>query len=103
MKIKWKVQPVPAGRYGCFQPRGWPTASYEDGRPAASIDCDDDYMPRRVRQGAHGELTVRVADYSVTPWVWRNVKQRAKTLPEAKALVKKVFATIPYIQPKQGD
>lgn len=99
MKLKWKVQPEPTGRYRSFEKRGWPTAEYENQKIAASIHCDDDYVSARVREGDHKELTVRVADYSVTPWEWRTVKERARTLDEAKALALRVLEHHPHFQP----
>ena len=101
MKLKWRVQPEPTGRYRSFKKRGWPTAEYIDGCIAASISCEDDYVPARVKSGDHKELVVRVADYSVKPWKWRTVKARASTLEEAKALVVRVLEAHAHFQPAQ--
>jgi hypothetical protein len=67
-KLTWTVTPPSTGRYRSFFPRGWPTATYPDGQMAAAIYCQDEYVPAQVRAGSHGELEVRVADHSVSPW-----------------------------------
>jgi hypothetical protein len=93
--IKWRVQSVPTGMYRSFQKRGWPQADYPSGTVAAAIYCTgpDDYDSRRVATGDHAPLTVRVADYSVTPWQWRRLKGDFKTLQEAKAAFERFLAT----------
>lgn len=65
MKTKWKVQEAPTGRYKSFERRGWPQLLYEDGKLAASIQCDDDYSFARARIGKHAPLTVLIYDYSL--------------------------------------
>ena len=81
-RVKWKVQQ----RYDIWHPRGWPDAEYSDGSVAASIHCDDAYVPSNVKSGNHAPLTVCFADYSVTPWKWMRLTKRAATLAEAKDL-----------------
>jgi hypothetical protein len=93
--LKWKVDEAPTGRYRSFQSRGWPSAEYKDGRPAAAIYCEDSYEPANARTGKHAPLSVRVADHSVTPWKWRTVKQRFATLQEAKDGITKLLEQFP--------
>lgn len=108
VRLKWKVGEPPIGRYRSFDKRGWPTAYYADDRPAAHIDCDDAYAPSRVRAGAHGELSVRIAQYHHTEaerkakgaFTWRTLKKKVKTLAEAKDLAARAIAARPDIRPK---
>ena len=117
-KLIWRVDPAPTGRYRSFQKRGWPSAHYDDKdeRPAAMIQCEDDYDPQDVRAGTHKELTVYVADYR--PFVgdimihegnpkdrdgrfkWRKAKERAKTLDDAKRIAQSIIDNNPLITPK---
>lgn len=85
MKYKWKVEPIPTGRYRSFERRGFPDAEYNDerGSPAASIDSSEDYeYDPKIK--IYKELILRVADHSVTPWKWRKLVKRFKTIQEAK-------------------
>ena len=86
--IKWKVASEPTGMYRSFNRRRWPSAEYADGRPAASILCEDDYVPCDVKVGNHRSLTVSVCDYSTRdgncPWTRRNMVRTFATLKEAK-------------------
>ena len=106
-KIRWKVSPEPTGRYRSFDRRGWPFAEYADGRSAARIQSEDDYVPSLVREGKHTPLEVYVADYSITPteekpapWKWRRMKSEFATLKEAQEAVVKLLAAHPEILPK---
>ena len=90
MKIIWRVDPAPTGRYRSFSRRAWPSAEYEDGRFAANITCADEYHPEDVRNAKHDVLTVRVADWSVRPWKARTMTSKFRTLAEAK----KAFADL---------
>ena len=101
IKLKWIVAPAPTGRYRYFERRSWPHAEYADGSIAGSIYCADDYRPANVKTGNHSELTVRVADYSVTPWKWREVQKTYATLAEAKAALVRVLDKHPEIQKVQ--
>jgi hypothetical protein len=103
MKLKWRVQEVPTGRYRSFQRRGWPNATYPDGKLAASISCEDDYQPHNVKVGKHAPLKVRVCDYSVTPWCWRTLKGAFLTLGQAKAAAEDVLERFTEVQPKADD
>lgn len=100
MKIKWRSQPAPTGRYRSFEKRGWPHAEYENGKIAASIECEDEYIASNVKTGSHGLLTVRVADYSVTPWQWRKVKVKFETVEQAKAAVSSCLHQFSEFKPK---
>ena len=68
------------------------------------IRCVDEYRPRNVKTGNHGELTVHVADWSPpkpgeASMRWRRVKRTAKTLTEAKKIAAKVLAENPQFCP----
>ena len=80
-KIKWRVN-----QYQQWHGRDWPDADYADGSTAASISCEDDYYPPKVKTGNHKPLTINFADHSTTPWRWRRLTKQAATLAEAKAL-----------------
>ncbi len=98
MKLKWKVAAAPTGPYRSFFKRGWPTAEFSTGQVAAQITCADAYSSK---QKTHGELTVRIADYSSSSgFQWRTLKARAKTLDEAKTLAQQFFQTHPEFAPQ---
>lgn len=85
IKIKWKVNTAPSGLYRSFHDRSWPDAEYLDGSICAAISCSDAYTPARARgEQKHGELTLRIADHSKTPLVWRKVSVRFNSLSELK-------------------
>lgn len=99
-KVVWRVQEAPTGMYRSFQKRGWPQADYgKDGPIAATIYCKDEYRPRNVKTGEHGELTVRIADHSTKPWTWKVARRKCKTLAEAKELVARVLEQNPGLSP----
>ncbi len=50
MKLTWKVDPPPTGRWKSFTKRGLPTAEWPDGSIAAMIYCVDEYVPRLVKR-----------------------------------------------------
>lgn len=102
MKLKWRVQPAPTGRYRAFESRGWPMASYahDDYFAAASLDCDDDYEPRKVKTGDHKAITIRVAKWYTheergtrAAFEWYRLNKKAETLKEAKELAAKFIET----------
>ena len=99
MKLKWKVQPEPTGRYRSFEHRGWPQAELSNGDTVAIITCDDSYVPALAKAGHHKPLKVRVADYSRTPGQWYVLKERFETLDKAKkgvvAFLNEVFTPPP--------
>lgn len=104
--ITWRVQSEPTGKYRSFDKRGWPDARYRDGRIAAAIYCTcptDDYSARTIREGSHAPLKVRVADYSVAPWRWRQLSGTFATLDEAKAGLVKVLAANSHLVPKEAS
>ena len=88
MKIKWKVAEKETGRYASFHKRPWPSARYYDkdcDKPCASILCEDEYRPHRVKEGKHAELKMMVAQYHPNgSWQWKTLTKRFKTLLEAK-------------------
>lgn len=79
------------------------------------ITCEDDYIPSRAKTGEHRELSVHIADHSVrrgkspeearklAGFVWRRLKQRAKTLSEAKALAVAALEAHPTFKPLPGE
>lgn len=107
LKLKWKVQEAPTGRFRSFERRGWPMAEFPDGSMAAMISCDDDYIPRDVREGKHSELTLHLADYrdkgpEAAKWCWVKVTQKFKTLNEAKAAAPRVYEKHPELLQKEN-
>ena len=99
--IKWRVMEAPTGPFRSFQRRGWPKADYCDmDNIAAMIECDDDYIPAKVKAGKHGPLRVRIADYRETPWKWRYLKASFATLQEAKDGFSAFIKKNPEFMPK---
>lgn len=100
VQIRWKVGEVPTGRYRSFSKRGWPMASYMDGRPAAAIYCEDEYRSSNVVEGKHELLTLNIADHSRTPWKWVKSTTQYKTLQEAKDAAQRFLVKFPNLVPK---
>lgn len=96
----WKVSEAPSGRYRSFQKRGWPSAHYKADRMAARIVCDEDYSLKKSKSGEHAPLKVNIADYSVTPWEWRQMKGEFATLDEAKDAFAALLIKHPKLAPK---
>lgn len=89
--IKWKVTPVPTGRYRAFGKRDWPSAEYENGDPAATIRCEKKYVPADARSGNHPPLTLLVAKWyrkeergDRAAFDWLKFRKKFATLKEAK-------------------
>lgn len=101
MKHKWKVSEAPTGRYRSFERRSWPSADYENGKPAAFIQCVDEYQPGRVKTRSHAPLLLRIADYSVTPFKWRLVTAQYNTISELKVGLIKILDKYPHFIPKE--
>jgi hypothetical protein len=100
MKLKWKVSPPPTGRHRSFETRGWPTAYFQNGDPAAAIYCKDDYEPSLVKTGQHAELVVWVAKWhrqegGGRSFKWKTLVRRANTLDAAKQLATEFFRQHP--------
>lgn len=88
-KIKWKVSDRPTGPYSSFQRRSWPFAEYPSGEIAASLHCDDEYMPSKIKDGNHAPIKIRIAKYKPTGgFEWLSLKKRGATLKEAKEIAK---------------
>lgn len=100
-KLKWRVGLVPVGKYRSFERRAWPTADYPEERTAVALYCEESYTPALARAGQHSEITIRVADHSVSPFVWRTLKRRAQTLDEAKQIAEKFIEQHPEYRPKE--
>jgi hypothetical protein len=102
LKYRWKVAPPPTGRYRSFDKRSWPRAFYNNQREsiAGAIYSEDAYDPRNVKEGKHAPLIVRIADHSVTPWKWWQLKGTFPTLDAAKQAFASVLAKNPQLQPK---
>ena len=107
LKLIWKVDEKPTGMYSSFERRGWPSAEYKNGNFAVDIRCEDEYIPCNVRDGKHGPLTLRIADYSRPSNVesgcgWtqvRSTKQFA-TLKEAKDAAVEILLACPHLMGK---
>ena len=99
MKITWKVDEAPTGRYRSFQKRSWPTATYADGKIAAQIYADQSYTGHESRR-TDLELAVSIADYSVTPWKWHRMAKRSPSIQHAKDFVLGVLAVKSEWMPK---
>lgn len=109
MKLKWRVAPVPTGRYRSFEERAWPSAEYRNGDQdaAARITCEDEYKPQDVRDGNHRPLTVYVTRW-VDPadrgdgaaFVWCKVIEKFATLADAKVGAKRILTDRPHFWPE---
>lgn len=102
--IKWRMAPVPTGRYRSFERRGWPVAWYMPaGKPCAFINCEDEYRPSKVRTGEHAQLTIVVCHHQHpergNSWVRFKLRKTAKTLEEAKRLVYEFCKEHPHFAP----
>jgi len=109
MKLKWRVAPVPTGRYRSFEDRMWPEAMYrnEDESAAARMTCEHEYKPQDVRDGNHGPLTLYVAHWfdpaergTRAAFEWRRVKIECATLDEAKVLAQAILDDRPHFWPE---
>jgi hypothetical protein len=92
IKLKWKMADAPSGRFKSFHKRGWPSATKAGTDiPMASIECEQSYTPAIAKDGTHGPLTVRIADWTPPTdktkarWQWRTLKERFTSLEAAKA------------------
>lgn len=61
IKIKWKVQSAPTGRFSSFQNRRWPTGEI-DGNAAVYMSCDLSYSLQRAQDTGDKDIIVRIAD-----------------------------------------
>ena len=101
-KLKWSVCPAPTGRFRSFEKRGFPFADYENGRPAAKIECDKSYIPEH-RTATDLSLTVYVAEWyvreddDVLTFKWRRVKKTASSIAEAKEIAAIVLERNPSL------
>lgn len=104
MKIRWVIQQPRVGgsNHRRFQ-RDWPRAFYENGLPAATLACDDDYSNDIATSCKHAPLTMYVADHTKKPWDWRRVKERYPTLARAKAALLELLEEHSEMKPRQED
>lgn len=103
LPIRWKVAEAPTGPYRSFHGRAWPMAHWKNDAQVvcASIECQSNYSAAAVRDGSHGELSVRIADHGVKPvWEWKRLKARFKTLDEAKAALEQFLMKNPAFWPE---
>jgi len=107
LKLIWKVDEKSTGPYFSFEKRGWPSAEYQNGNFAVDVICADEYIPGNVREGKHGLLTLRIADYSRLSNVetgsgWTAVKSKNQfaTLKEAKAGAVEILLACPHLMGK---
>lgn len=104
MKVVWRVDPPPTGRYRSFERRAWPQASYgKDGKPAAFLDSTDEYEPSKVRTGEHAPISITICHHQHpnrgNSWALLKLKATAKTLAEAKSMVAQLIAKHPEYSP----
>ncbi len=91
LKLKWRVDQPPTGRYRTFMKRGWPEAE-ANGRPVAWLDAERSYEPRHAEDT---ELTVRVRNWSDPLAPMKTLKARPVGVKAAKALVARFFEAHP--------
>ena len=91
VKLKWKVDEKPTGRYRSFVKRHWPKAHLGH-RSAFWIVCSESYVPSIARLGPHMPLRLRAAIAQPDGrWDWRPLKGEFATLSEAKAHAQKML------------
>lgn len=107
-KLKWKISEKPKGRYKSFQKTHWPTASYEDGKAAIIISCENDYSIQTAKSGKHDPLNVYVADWSARDndpnagaFNWRKLKATFTNLEDAKKAGIEILKKNPNFLPKK--
>lgn len=103
MKLKWKVGEKPTGRYRSFAKRGWPTAEYPCGKPAAFLRCDDSYTPSNLALGNHSPITVHLCHHQHpkrgNSWAVMRSKITFETLRDAKDYVQSFVDSHPEYAP----
>jgi hypothetical protein len=108
MKLKWRVDPPPTGRYRSFAHRGWPTANFSGAdKIAVQIRCDDPYIPAKVKTGDHKPLCVYIAEWfdpaergTRAAFEWRKLTTEFATLKEAKAAAYQALKERPKFWPE---
>jgi hypothetical protein len=106
MKIKWIVAPAPTGPYKSFRNRGWPSAFSPDGNSAMfAISCSDEYVPKKVKNGWHKPLKLRIADHTghINGWTWRTLNYEFSTLDELKQTAQKFADKNPHLFMNEGQ
>lgn len=59
------------------------------------LRCDDEYIPRNIREGDHGEITIHVDILRDGELRLVRLRAGATTLPEAKEIAARFFADHP--------
>lgn len=107
MKLIWKIEPKPTGRFSSFQARGWPGATDEHDNSQATIFRESSegstgvlalqYTAAKAKEG-NLNLRVRVRIDSAPEdvqrlgkWRWGTLKGAFSTLNEAKAAAAAYF------------
>lgn len=89
MKIKWTMGEKPTGRYRSFQHRAWPSAEYEDGKPAVMLYAvEDEHKSYRPSIKETATLRLRVADYHDNTFTWVGLVFRPVGLTTAKRVAR---------------
>lgn len=105
-KLKWKVSEAETGRYASFHKRAFPSAYWNDGSPAAYMSCELSYQGAYLKSPdlPNGELiTIRVTIPDGDKWKWAVLKLKAKSVPEAKQIVKEFFENNPHVIIAKGE
>lgn len=113
IRLVWRVDPEPTGKYSFVERRGWPFAYYRDSEreeTAVALFCAKEYVPSLVREGKHPEIKIKIADHSVADNEEERAKygsrrmrtliQRAKTLKEAKEIAQGFLDQHPEFWPR---
>ena len=106
-KLKWTVAPAPTGRFRSFDKRGWPSAMYENEKPAVHITCPDAYHPADAKIGLHSLLSVRIAKWAnprlpdQSAFEWKTLAVQFPTLALAKAAAQNFIDGHPEYWPQE--
>jgi len=105
VEVRWRVDPVPTGRYRSFEERGWPGLEVKvQGQwdVLGQIFCDTAYSVRVAKSGEHAALRLRLINHNdeTLPRHSIGVKPHKSALPEAKALAIRMVKKHPGILPK---
>lgn len=99
MRLKWRVDPEPTGRYRAFAKRGWPTAEDENGKHIASLYHEQSYTAALAKDAGENSIAVRIADWSKFPWQGRILKARFSNVKSAKEAAERFLNNHPEYHP----